>query len=256
MTCTARFVLHGSILRRTLIVGACVLASACIQTPVALAQRGAGHIGGAGGHFNSGGRMGIPHVVAPPISQARISRPPVFARPRVGSPGFAFRQHPIFRHPVFRHPVFFGAPFLGARLGFNSFWCPTCGPFWTWGFSSPLYWYGFENYVTPPQPYESPLYLYNGEERELVQLYLNDGTVYNVTDYWLVNGQIHFTMIDETGTKSVEQVIGFDELDLQRIIDVNTQLGFKFVLRNEPWQKYLQDRPDLTPTVSPPPQKN
>src|SRR6266446_7952273 len=45
-------------------------------------------------------------------------------------------------------------------------------------------------------------------------------------------------------------------LRAQRIIDVNTQLGFKFVLRNEPWQKYLQDRPDLTPTVSPPPQKN
>jgi len=65
MTCTARFVLHGSILRRTLIVGACVLASACFQTPVALAQRGAGHSGGAGGHFNSGGHMGIPHVVAP-----------------------------------------------------------------------------------------------------------------------------------------------------------------------------------------------
>jgi hypothetical protein len=63
-------------------------------------------------------------------------------------------------------------------------------------------------------------------------------------------------MIDETGTKSVEQVIGFDELDLQRTIDVNTQLGFKFVLRNELWQKYLQDHPDLTPTVSPPPQKN
>ncbi len=123
MTCTARFVLHGSILRRTLIVGACVLASACFQTPVALAQR-AGHSCGAGGHFNSGGHMGIPHVVAPPISQARISRPPVFAGPRVGSPGFAFRQHPIFRHPVFRHPVFFGAPFLRAGLGFNSFLVP------------------------------------------------------------------------------------------------------------------------------------
>jgi hypothetical protein len=255
MVCTARLVVRGSILRKTLIVAACVLVSACIQTPVALAQRGAGRVGGGGGHFNSGGRIGIPHGVAPPPSPARILRPPVFAGPRVGSPAFAFRQHPIFRHPVFRHPELFGAPFLGAGLGFNSFWCPNCGPFWTWGFSSPLYWYGFENYVTP-QPYESPLYVYNGEERELVQLYLKDGTVYNVTDYWLVNGQIHFTMIDETGTKSVEQVIGFDELDLQRTIDVNTQLGFKFVLRNEPWQKYLQDHPDLTPPAGPPSQKN
>jgi len=41
MVCTARLVLRGSIFRKTLIVAACVLASACIQTPVALAQRGA-----------------------------------------------------------------------------------------------------------------------------------------------------------------------------------------------------------------------
>ncbi|HXZ34252.1 MAG TPA: hypothetical protein VEH30_18410 [Terriglobales bacterium] len=64
--------------------------------------------------------------------------------------------------------------------------------------------------------------------------YLKDGTVYNVTDYCLVDGQIHFTMLEEGGTKSVEHVIGFDELDLQKTIDVATQRGFRFVLRNEP----------------------
>ena len=142
-------------------------------------------------------------------------------------------------------------------LGFNSLWWPICGPVWDWEFGcngSPLYGYGFENYVTV-QPYENPAYLYGREERERVWLFLKDGTVYSVTDYWFVNGQIHFIMVEEGGTKS-EQVIGFDELDSQRTIDVNTQRGFRFVLRNEPWEQYLRDHPDFTPPVVSPPQKN
>jgi hypothetical protein len=55
-----------------------------------------------------------------------------------------------------------------------------------------------------------------------------------VSDYWLENGQIHFTIGEESGAKPVEHVIGFDELDLQRTVDVNTQRGFGFVLRSEP----------------------
>jgi hypothetical protein len=51
-------------------------------------------------------------------------------------------------------------------------------------------------------------------------------------------------------------VIPFDELDLQRTIDVNTRRGFRMVLRDEPWQQYLKDHPDLTPPDLRPPQKN
>jgi hypothetical protein len=97
------------------------------------------------------------------------------------------------------------------------------------------------------------VYLYSGEGRELAQLYLKDGTVYYVTDYWLLDGQMHFTIIDEAATKSVEQVIDFDELDLQKTIDVATRRGFRFMLRNEPAEQYLQDHPDLTPPVAQPP---
>jgi hypothetical protein len=97
------------------------------------------------------------------------------------------------------------------------------------------------------------VYQYSGEGRELPQLYLKDGTAYNVIDYWLVDGQIHFTMLDESGTKSVEHVIDLDELDLQQTIDVATQRGFRFMLRNEPMEQYLQHHPDLTPPVAPPP---
>jgi hypothetical protein len=82
-----------------------------------------------------------------------------------------------------------------------------------------------------------------------VQLYLKDGTAYDVNDYWFVDNQIHFTMRDESGTKSVEQAIGLEELDLQRTIDVNTRRGFRVVMRNEPMEQYLRDHPDLTPPL-------
>ena len=43
----ARFVLRGSIFKKILITVSCMLASAWVQTPVALAQHG-GHVGGGG----------------------------------------------------------------------------------------------------------------------------------------------------------------------------------------------------------------
>lgn len=180
--------------------------------------------------------------------------------PIVSSPGFGF----------------FGSPFFGLGLGFgfNSIWWPSCGPFWGWGYGCnalPYYDYGLgyygsygpgnlENQVESepgPQVYgnpsaTSPIYVFGEEARELVQLYLKDGTLYNVTDYWLVNDQLHFTALEEGGTKSVEHAIDFDQLDLQKTIDLNTQRGFRFVLRNEPLEQYLQDHPDNS--ADPPPQ--
>lgn len=257
----ARFVLRGSILRKILAVASCVLVCACLRTSVALAQHG-------GGHFSSGG-LGASHVSAPPSSHPKISRPRVSAGPPLagaGSRNFRVRPLPIRPSPpvfpIYGYPFFFGSPFLWLG-GFNSFWWQICDPFWGWGFGCntlPFYGYGFGNYVPFYSPggqgtptYEYPLYPYGEEGRELPQLYLKDGTVYKVTDYWLVDGQIHFTTLEEDGTKSVEHVIDFNELDLQRTIDVNTQQGFRFVLRNEPLEQYLQDHPDPAPPVGPPP---
>jgi hypothetical protein len=242
-----RFSLRDSILKKFLIV-ASLLVFVWVPTP-ALAQHG-GHVGG--GHFNGGARMGVPHVFAPPASHRTISRPVGF-----GTGRFLFRRRPIF---VFGNPVFFGAPFFRFGARFNSVWWPTCGPFWTWGFgcnNSAFYGYGSEDYVTP-QPYESPVYLYGygGEGRALVGLYLKDGTAYGVLDYWFVNGDIHFTLVEDGDDRAVEHVIPFDELDLQRTIDVNTRRGFRMVMRDEPWQQYLKDHPDLTPPDLRPPQKD
>src|SRR5580700_5526558 len=107
----ARFLFRHSILRKILVVAACLLASAWVPTP-ALAQHG-GHVGG-GGHFNSGARMGVPHVFAP-VSHTMISRRPV----GFGTGRFLFRRRLTF---VFSNPVFFGAPFFRFSGGFHSVW--------------------------------------------------------------------------------------------------------------------------------------
>jgi hypothetical protein len=252
-----RLPLRDSILRKILIVAASLLASAWVQTP-AFAQHG-GH---PGGPVNGGTHMSTPRVFAPPASHSTISRHRVFAGPRpagVGPRSFRFRQGPI---NVFRRRLFFGAPFSRLGWGFNSLWWPTCGPSvswaWGWGFdcySLPLYGYGFESYVTEPT-YENPVYLYGGGGSDLIWLYLKDGTVYDVTDYWLVNGQMHFSMVEDNPTRPAEHVIPYDELGVQKTTYVNTRRGFRMVFRDEPWQQYLKDHPDLTPPDLAPPQKN
>ena len=103
---------------------------------------------------------------------------------------------------------------------------------------------------------QPPVYLYGGDGGALVGLYLKDGTAYGVLDYWFVNGDIHFTLVEDGDERAVEHVIPFDELDLQRTIDVNTRRGFRMVMRDEPWQQYLKDHPDRTPPDLRPPQKN
>ena len=243
----ACFVLRGSMLRKILPVAACTLASLCLETPMATAQRG--H---TGGHVGSGVRTGAPPVARPPGSYPTISEPRVIPGPRparVGAP-FLFPQRPIiFVHRGF----FFGAPFfrLGVGPECNSLWWPNCSPFCAWGFSSnplPFTEYASENYVTL-QPYEVPVYLYGGGEHERVWLYLKDGTAYGVADYWFVNGRVHFIAVEEGGAKSAEHVIGFDELDLQKTVDVNTRRGFRVVMRDEPLDQYLRDHPDPMPPL-------
>ena len=123
----------------------------------------------------------------------------------------------------------------------------------------PFYGYGngFENYVTL-QPYQAPAYtpIYTYGERELVWLYLKDGTAYGVSDYWFVNGQVHFIPVDEAGEKSIEQTIPLGDLDTQKTIAVNGRRGFRVVMRDEPMEQYLHDHPDLAPPLLESPPQN
>ena len=251
-----RFPAYHSILRIIVILAASLLASSWTQAP-ALAQHG--HVGGPG-RFPGGARVAPPRVFVPRVFVPRVSPGmtlrrgfPIVPRPaRFGTPRFGFRRRPIF---LFSNPAFFGVPFFSFGFGFDSLLWPGCGQLWGWGVGCndlSLYQYGAQNYVTP-QGYESSLYLYGGEGPDRILLYLKDGNVYSVTDYWVVDGQLHFTMMDESGMKSAERVIGFDELDLQTTIDINSKRGFRLVLRNEPWQQYLRDHPDLIPPPLGPP---
>ena len=209
-----------SIATKILMVAACALACAWFQTPLALAQH-VGHAGG--GQFRTGGRIGAPHVFSPPASRGMFFHPPT------GLPDRPFL--------IFRRPFFNPAPFLWSWQAFNSSWWLYCGPIWGWYTgcgdflsSAPV----TEHYLAPPLTYASPVYIYSLYGQPLVQICLKDGTVYNVNDYWFVDDQIHFTMLDESGRKSVEQVIAYDDLDAQKTIDVNSRRGFRVVMRASP----------------------
>lgn len=248
------------------IVAACALACAWIETPVAFAQHaspvggtrvGGGHV--EGGHAGRGGQpigghVGAPHAAVPPAPHVTIPRPPMGFGPRVGfAPRMDFGPRPIFP----RHRVFLRAPFFRLRQNFFPGWWLNCGYLWAWDVGCGewrLPEFISQNYVTP-LIYESPVYVYYGGDHEFVQLFLKDRTVYSVTDYWFVNDQVHFTALEEDGAKSVEQVIGLDELDLQKTISVNARRGFRVVRRDGPMEQYLRDHPDANPPLLEP-QKN
>jgi hypothetical protein len=237
----------------------------------AFAQYAVGHVGGAG------------HVSAPPASHPGVSRPLTPVRPPLVSPGTrSFLARPPYQalpprgfvvgypfpnrsirprrriYPILPPPGFgvFGIPFFSFGFGRGlgpGLWLG-CDPFWFWNYGcngAPFY--GYPEFTAPlalpndsqPQMEIQNWPVYYGEANsQYPQLYLKDGTVYNVTDYWLENGKLHFKTAEENYTKVVEHEIDFDQLDLQMTIDVNTQRGFRFVLRNEPLQQYLRDHPD------------
>jgi hypothetical protein len=241
---------HRSIFNTFLIVVSCVLIL-CVLTPPAPAQ-----------HARTTG--GAVHISAPPIphipaSSAPVIHVPIYSRRAsiassagaAGTAGFRYPRRPIRPFPpvliVYGSPFLFGEPFWG----WNSCWW-TCDLFWPWTLdyttvSSP----GPTNYVS--QVYETPVYDYGEERPDLPQLVLKDGTVLNVTDYWLVDDQLHFTMIEQDGGQPVEHVIPFAALDLRKTTDVNTGRGFRFVLRDEPFEQYVRDHPEGSPPVITPP---
>jgi hypothetical protein len=237
---------------KNFLIAVCCVLCLCVPT-LSLAQHAMARPAG-----------GVVHSSAPPISHISISPGSVIRAPistarrsmasseRVSLGTARFRpRRPIRPFPpvlvLYEFPALLGGPFWG----WNSCWVASCDLFWPWlGYttvSSP----GPINYVF--QPYPTPGYIYGEEGPDLPQLFLKDGTVLNVTDYWLVDDQLHFTMIEEDGGEPVEHVIPFNALDLQRTVDVNTARGFRFMLRNEPFEQYVRDHPEGPPPVITPP---
>jgi hypothetical protein len=206
--------------------------------------------------------VAAPHISSAPVYHVRSSSQAVFHAPAIAPrvsavrtvgtfavAGFFTPRRPIRPFPpVFLldwSPFAFGGPFPGFGWwgDYDLFW-PTFDYF---SVSSP----GPANYVA--QASAAPVADYGpdfGEEGpDLPQLYLKDGSIVNVTDYWLVDDQLHFTIIQEYGAKPEEEVIPFEALDLQKTVDENTRRGFHVMLRNEPFEKYVRDHPEGAPPV-------
>jgi hypothetical protein len=258
----ASVILGSSTSQRVLTFASCFVLLVGFHTPVAMAQHPAGHFGGGIGA----------HAFAPPISRPPLMRPPI-SRPRMyiapryaafGTGRLLFRAQPFHQlppiSPVVGHPFFFfgwpfwpfgltwGFPGYGLGWGFNYCYWMDCSLFWNWQFTPPTQ--PFYEY-TPPAPvsptYSYPIYEYGEERRDSPQLFLKDGSVYNVRDYWRVDDQVHFTVYEPGSPPSVEHVIDFDQLDLQKTINVNTARGFRFVMRDEPMEQYQHDHPNQIP---------
>ena len=240
-----------------------------VLTPPVLAQHPGARLGGTPVPVPSP-PMAHPPLYHPPVYQAPIYQAPIYRAPGyapIASPGISMPSvhgfgtvpvrppGPIRPFPPIYRFYFVPVPVFTTPLWpFNYCWWATCNQYWTSG----LIYNGLAigqwnppNYVLAP-PSQTSVYVYGQQRPDNPQLFLKDGTLLNVTDYWVVDGQLHFMMIEEDGIKPVEQVIPFDQLDLQRTIDVNTQRGFRFLLRNEPVEQYLHDHPEGPPPDLPP----
>jgi hypothetical protein len=207
----------------------------------ALAQHA--RMAGGGAHLS-------PPVSHAPVSQPQFHTPASAMRFSAGAGGGGMNGFHPPRRPIRPFPPGFGLyafplSFSNPLAQLNTCWWTNCELFWLLSYNAePGYTYVADSLAAAPE-YEPSVYGEAGED--LPQLYLKDGTVLNVSDYWVVDGELHFTMIEQYGAKPVEHVIAFDALDVQNSIDANRQRGFRFVLRNEPVEQYVRDHPDEIP---------
>jgi len=162
---------------------------------------------------------------------------------------------------------FGGFGFGGWGWGFGWPWVGFWGwdPFWVdpwWGWSAPVY--NYNNYPTSylyNSPDSGPSYhndnsnppaqednqgspdgnwvTPNGPSPSLspntsnltvpVLIYLKTGAVYSVRDYWMVDGELHYTLMNGT-----QNSVDLEQVDLQRTNVENAKSGVKFIFKSEP----------------------
>jgi hypothetical protein len=101
-------------------------------------------------------------------------------------------------------------------------------------------------YANPPEAgnsESSSSYISNAPE---VVLYLKDGTVYALDDYWVADGKLHY-VTNYGGENSVD----LDTIDMQRTVDVNAKRGINITLRPAPVPQE-QNQPQSAPPAAPP----
>src|SRR5579862_4030098 len=218
-------------------------------------------------------------------SNAMRTRP--FAAQFVGAPPHVpgrLRQ-PIFFFPGFGFggcfgPFFFGCGggFFGGGFGFGfglGYGYGYCDPFWGCpaGFYGSYYnggYYGNQIYNATtdessvsnefnPSRYWGPSAppeettgggSASSSDSEVV-LFLKDGTVYAITDYWIADNKLHYVT-----NYGGENSIPLDQLDMQRTVDVNAKRGINITLRPTPQSQQATPEPDAAPEAQPaPPQQ-
>jgi hypothetical protein len=213
--------------------------------------------------------------VATPVSGARLldhGIKPQFGRPIVSAP---VRRHPRVS-PIFPGFGFFGfgGPFFGFGWGLNGW--TSCDP--TWSFDCGGYGDFYPGYDAdasagsyPPDQetgtqavddsvrnewLEAPVP--PGEitdeiasEKSLVVIYLNDGSVYALTNYWVEGGKLHYKT-----SYGGENSLDLNQLDIQRTVNANAARGVDFTLRPGPAAGAAAAPPEeLPPTPESVPQK-
>ena len=206
-------------------------------------------------------------------------------------PGRPFRNRPIFFGPGFGPgfgfggcfgPFFFGCGggFFGGGFGFGfglGYGYGYCDPFWGCpaGFYGSYYnggYYGNQIYnqstddssvssefnpsrywgpSAPPEETGGGGGSASSSDSEVV-LFLKDGTVYAITDYWIADNKLHYVT-----NYGGENSIPLDQLDMQRTVDTNAKRGINITLRPTPQQQAAPE-PDAPPQpdAQPAPQPN
>jgi hypothetical protein len=212
-----------------------------------------------------------------------------FAAQFVGAPPHVppFRHRPIFFGPGFGFGGCFGPFFVGCGGGFFGggfgfgfglgYGYGYCDPFW--GCPAGLYgsyynggYYGNQIYnqstddssvsnefnpsrywgpSAPPEETGGGGGSASSSDSEVV-LFLKDGTVYAITDYWIADNKLHYVT-----NYGGENSIPLDQLDMQRTVDVNAKRGINITLRPTPQQQAAPEpdappQPDVQPPANPP----
>jgi len=101
--------------------------------------------------------------------------------------------------------------------------------------------------VTPngPSPSSAPN---SGNLNVPVLIYLKSGAVYTVRDYWMVDGELHFILVN-----GFQNSVDLEQVDLQRTNSENAKSGVKFIYKSEPGKTApAPDRNAMPPGASAP----
>ena len=84
------------------------------------------------------------------------------------------------------------------------------------------------NWVTPNGP--SPSLAPNSSNLAVpVLIYMKNGSVLTVRDYWMIDGELHYILMS-----GAQRTINLDSVDLPRTNTENAKSGVKFIFKSEP----------------------